>query len=353
MKTLSNIKNNKNLFKLFSVSFLALSVCACTQTNPAKINHINATSVDKNKATIQKTAPKVIKNNNNKPVYTPPPQNITKVDVEKGSYSNIKTDGSTITKTTQERIVYNRNYEEIPKGGYKGNTYVVRRGDTLFYIAWVTGNDFRSLAAKNNIKAPYDLNVGQELDVSGGTTVLVTTKETITNKPNKTQSATKTTTTTTTSSSANKNRPSTTHTVTTTTKLDNVTSKVPSSLQASIDWQWPAKGRIVAPYSHATKGIDIAGSLGDKVVSAADGKVVYAGNALPGYGNLIIVKHNDDYLTAYAHNQSILVKEQQTVVTGQQIATMGNTGTNSIRLHFELRYKANSVDPMKYLPARK
>lgn len=119
---------------------------------------------------------------------------------------------------------------------------------------------------------------------------------------------------------------------------------------ATISWQWPAKGKVIEKFSSANKGIDISGTLGDEVVAAADGYVVYAGNALPGYGNLIIIKHNDSYLTSYAHNQSILVKEQQAVKAGEKIATMGATGTSITKLHFEIRYNVRPVDPLKYLP---
>lgn len=98
--------------------------------------------------------------------------------------------------------------------------------------------------------------------------------------------------------------------------------------------------------------IDIAGSKGQAIIATADGRVVYAGNALRGYGNLIIIKHNDDYLSAYAHNDTMLVREQQEVKAGQKIATMGSTGTSSTRLHFEIRYKGKSVNPLQYLPQR-
>lgn len=100
------------------------------------------------------------------------------------------------------------------------------------------------------------------------------------------------------------------------------------------------------------KGIDISGSRGQSILAAADGRIVYAGNALRGYGNLIIIKHNDDYLSAYAHNDSMLVAEQQEVKAGQKIATMGSTGTTSVRLHFEIRYKGKSVNPLQHLPQR-
>ncbi|WP_294964790.1 murein hydrolase activator NlpD [uncultured Gilliamella sp.] len=348
------------LKKTITLSCLSLMIVACTQTNPAQIEDIS----DSSSGSISS-------------VYTKPPTNIsTKGTISSSpstsapTYSTAEvssspTDGIEIANN--ERIVYNRNYDEIPKGGYQGDTYTVKRGDTLFYIAWVTGNDYRSLAAKNNISEPYAVSVGQVLDVSGYTTVIVTEKVSAgqnsssnsTSNSGTAKSKTKPvmTTTTTITSTSNKSLSSqikqTTKTVTnpvsnknnTSTKSPNATSNV-----ANITWRWPARGKVIVKYSSASKGIDIASSYGDKVMAAADGRVVYSGNALPGYGNLIIIKHNDDYLTAYAHNQSILVKEQQSVRAGEQIATMGATGTSSVRLHFEIRYRAQSVDPLNYLP---
>ncbi|EDU5985377.1 murein hydrolase activator NlpD [Salmonella enterica] len=120
-------------------------------------------------------------------------------------------------------------------------------------------------------------------------------------------------------------------------------------------WRWPTDGKVIENFGASeggNKGIDIAGSKGQAIVATADGRVVYAGNALRGYGNLIIIKHNDDYLSAYAHNDTMLVREQQEVKAGQKIATMGSTGTSSTRLHFEIRYKGKSVNPLRYLPQR-
>ncbi|EMC4192957.1 murein hydrolase activator NlpD, partial [Cronobacter sakazakii] len=120
-------------------------------------------------------------------------------------------------------------------------------------------------------------------------------------------------------------------------------------------WRWPTEGNVIENFSAAeggNKGIDIAGSKGQAIIATADGRVVYAGNALRGYGNLIIIKHNDDYLSAYAHNDTMLVREQQEVKAGQKIATMGSSGTSSTRLHFEIRYKGKSVNPLRYLPQR-
>nr|WP_218056028.1 murein hydrolase activator NlpD [Gilliamella apicola] len=340
--------------KILTLSCLSLMIVACTQTDSAEIEDISDSSGGSRTS-----------------AYTRPPSNISTGGMNNTSsttYSTPSTGSSTVsstnnngTVTTNERIVYNRNYEDIPKGGYKGDTYTVKRGDTLFYIAWVTGNDYRSLAAKNNIKEPFAVNVGQVLDVSGGTVVV--TQKTTTSHSSTAKNATDssstahtntkpvmTTTTTTTTTLEGKNQASKTTETTETVITDpGQIDNTPRTNSANISWHWPAKGKIIEKFSSASKGIDISGSLGDKVMAAADGRVVYSGNALPGYGNLIIVKHNDDYLTAYAHNQSILVKEQQSVRAGEQIATMGATGTSSVRLHFEIRYKAQSVDPLKYL----
>lgn len=335
--------------KILTLSCLSLMISACTQTNPADIEDISDSSRSSTSSVYTKP-PEIISKGNRAPsstsTYTP------SVPASRNSTSGSTSQG---VVTSNERIVYNRDYNDIPKGGYQGDTYTVKRGDTLFYIAWVTGNDYRALAAKNNIKEPFAVSVGQVLDVSGGTTIVETKKTTSTNTPVQTSSTKPvvTTVTTTTTTTSGKNKPTNTvETTETVTEPVSTTTPSPSSSTsnvANITWQWPAQGKIIEKFSNASKGIDIAGSLGDKVFAAADGRVVYSGNALPGYGNLIIVKHNDDYLTAYAHNQTILVKEQQNVRAGEQIATMGATGTSSVRLHFEVRYKAQSVDPLKYL----
>ncbi|MFU0966481.1 murein hydrolase activator NlpD [Kluyvera ascorbata] len=281
-------------------------------------------------------------------------------------------------------IVYNRKYGDIPKGSYAGgSTYTVKHGDTLFYIAWVTGNDFRDLAQRNNVAAPYALNVGQVLQVgnasgqpiTGNNPVAIASAQTssgntgLVSKPAQNSTGAVASTTTITYSedsgeqSANKmlpnNKPATT-TVTTpvtapTTSTTVATASSTSTSSPISSWRWPTDGKIIENFSGTdggNKGIDIAGSKGQAIVATADGRVVYAGNALRGYGNLIIIKHNDDYLSAYAHNDTMLVKEQQDIKAGQKIATMGSTGTSSTRLHFEIRYKGKSVNPLQYLPQR-
>jgi lipoprotein NlpD len=118
-------------------------------------------------------------------------------------------------------------------------------------------------------------------------------------------------------------------------------------------WRWPSRGKVVRTFAaNVHKGIDIAGKRGDPVTSAAAGKVVYAGAGVTGYGSLIIVKHNDTYLSAYGHNERLLVSEGSVVNAGQQIATMGSSGTNSVKLHFELRRQGKPVDPLTLLPKR-
>ena len=116
---------------------------------------------------------------------------------------------------------------------------------------------------------------------------------------------------------------------------------------------WPASGSVVDPYDEArNKGVGIAGKAGDPVLAAADGQVVYAGAGLRGYGHLIIVKHNNTYLTAYAHNQTLLVREDQTVRQGQKIAEMGSSDADKVKLHFEVRRQGKPVDPLTFLPGR-
>ncbi|MFA5172504.1 MAG: peptidoglycan DD-metalloendopeptidase family protein [Sulfuriferula sp.] len=120
----------------------------------------------------------------------------------------------------------------------------------------------------------------------------------------------------------------------------------------ALDWMWPTQGRTIAEFSEAkfSKGIDIAGTAGQAIYAAAAGKVVYSGAGLRGYGKLVIIKHNAIYLSAYAHNQLILVKEGQSVLRGQKVAEMGNTDADQVELHFEIRQMGKPVDPMKYLP---
>lgn len=270
-------------------------------------------------------------------------------------------------------------YSQIHKGFYKGETYTVRKGDTMFLIAYISGLDIKELAALNNMKEPYSLSLGQTLKVSNGrsaalqavakttsvaqpmqaTTQLGATEPTITYTPgaNGTQYGSDGTITgpikASVGSAPTPNAPLTTQVQQPTT--GQVTPADTAPAVSNVAWRWPTSGNVIQGFSNSdggNKGIDISGSRGQAVNAAAGGRVVYAGNALRGYGNLIIIKHNDDFLSAYAHNDSILVKDQQEVNAGQQIAKMGSSGTNGVKLHFEIRYKGKSVDPTRYLPRR-
>jgi len=256
-------------------------------------------------------------------------------------------------------IIHNRRYNNISKGSYNGNAYTVKKGDTLFYIAWITGKDYRELASKNSIFQPYSLNVGQciQLDnISSQNTLIINNKKTnqittvssdkviqtkpvnfkVTNKhyPYSTKQNTK------------KNLPKIGIAIPTNTK--EIIHKTFDNISTVKEWKWPASN--FRAIREGNKGIEIEGKRQQPIFATADGKVVYSGNALRGYGELVIIKHNDDYLSAYAHNNTILVQEKQKVKAGQKIATMGSTGTDSVKLHFEIRYKGKSVNPLHYLP---
>ena len=275
-------------------------------------------------------------------------------------------------------------YSQIQKGSYKGNTYKVNKGDTMFLIAYLTGMDVKDLASMNNMKEPYSLSVGQTLKISNCSTKTITTtvpvkttapaapaepEVTYTPGANGTQIGSDGTvigpiksgvaTGGASTPAFTNNTPSTP--VTTTTQVETTTNDTPinanvvAPVASNVAWQWPTQGNVIQGFSNSdggNKGVDISGSRGQAIKAAASGRVVYAGNALRGYGNLIIIKHNDDFLSAYAHNDKILVSDQQEVKAGQEIAKMGSTGTNAVKLHFEIRYKGKSVDPVRYLPRR-
>ena len=274
-------------------------------------------------------------------------------------------------------------YSQIQKGSYKGNAYKVNKGDTMFLIAYLTGMDVKDLASMNNMKEPYSLSVGQTLKISNCSTKTITTtvpvkttapaapaepEVTYTPGANGTQIGSDGTVIGPIKSGVGhgepsqpvltNNTPSTPATTTTQVETTNntpVNANVVAPVASNIAWQWPTQGNVIQGFSNTdggNKGVDISGSRGQAVKAAANGRVVYAGNALRGYGNLIIIKHNDDFLSAYAHNDKILVSDQQEVKAGQEIAKMGSTGTNAVKLHFEIRYKGKSVDPVRYLPRR-
>lgn len=212
----------------------------------------------------------------------------------------------------------------------KLNQHVVTRGETLFAIAWRYGQDYKNLARNNGIKRPYTIYPGQVIRLNGRSAPAAV-------KPVAKKPAVSVT---------NRSKTKTSNTRTT-------TKSFPKS--GPIKWQWPAQGKLIAKFSSQNalnKGVDIAGKLGEPVIAAGAGVVVYAGSGLRGYGNLLIIKHSDRFLSAYAHNRRLLVKEGQAVKAGQKIAEIGSSGTDRNKLHFEIRKEGKPVNPLWYLPKR-
>ena len=225
--------------------------------------------------------------------------------------------------------------ENAGKMGY----YTVKPGDTMIRIGLETGQNWRDIARWNGLENPNLIEVGQVLRI----TVPVSESAQAFARPVVPGSVL--TAPVAPSSAA---RPA---------AFPPVNGSAPPTASSGSDedvgWIWPAQGTLVAGFDEAkNKGLDISGSAGDPVVASADGRVVYSGAGLRGYGNLIILKHNNTFLTAYAHNKTLLVKEDQTVKRGQKIAEMGNSDSEKVKLHFEIRRQGKPVDPAKYLPAR-
>ncbi|MDP2261750.1 MAG: peptidoglycan DD-metalloendopeptidase family protein [Hydrogenophaga sp.] len=236
--------------------------------------------------------------------------------------------------------------ENAGKPGY----YTVRAGDTLFRIALDNGQSWRDLQAWNSLGNPNALEIGQVLRVAPPSAAPVVSAGVA---PGAATASTSPVTST--GVIARPLGPAGTSTaVVTPTPLPPVPAPAAEPAGADdISFVWPAQGTVVAPFDEAkNKGVSIAGRVGDPVVAAADGRVVYAGAGLRGYGNLIILKHNNTYLTAYAHNQALLVREDQSVRQGQKIAEMGSSDTDRVKLHFEVRRQGKPVDPLNHLPRR-
>lgn len=222
--------------------------------------------------------------------------------------------------------------DDRSKSAYKGKTHSVVKGETLFSISWRYGMDGRKLSEINGIKPPYTIYPGQQLRLDGRSSA----------------SRSAATPNSGTLPSVNSARSKTG------TKAGAV---VPNSqnFQSSVKWQWPSSGKLIAQFQGETglnKGIDISGKLGEPVLAAASGRVVYAGSGLNGYGKLLIIKHNETFLSAYAHNDEIAVSEGDLVKAGQKVADMGSSGTDRVKLHFEIRSDGSPVDPLRYLPKR-
>lgn len=280
-------------------------------------------------------------------------------------------------------------------------TYQVKPGDTLYSIAFRYGKDYRELAQKNNIDVPYNISVGQIIHLNsktttvapvannqkiyivknGDTAVSVAKKHGLTlsqlvkanqlKKPYSLEVGQKLNLDTSKSIASAQTNPKLVPVAGSEDKTSTSVAQVQSENKApavineaapvrivsgktasvsGVSWMWPAKGTVIRNFSSSNKGIDIAGSRGQNINAAAAGQVVYSGNALRGYGNLVIINHNNEFLSAYAHNDMLLVKEGQNVKRGQVIAKMGSTDASRVMLHFEIRYKGNSVNPRNYLP---
>ena len=217
--------------------------------------------------------------------------------------------------------------------------YQVKPTDTLYSIAWRYGLDYKELASWNNIAINSTIYPGQRL-------MLVKPLSSSTASTTVSQSSAGSSSQSTTPSQSTKTNQSTTK-VTISTTPSSSGGKNPSR------WLWPTEGKVLNTFSAKKldrRGIDIAGKLGQSVRSVADGKVVYSGNGLAGYGNLIIVKHSDTFLSAYAYNQERLVKEGTLVKAGKVIAKMGQHNNRNARLHFQIRKNGKPVDPLQYLP---
>jgi len=217
--------------------------------------------------------------------------------------------------------------------------HIVKPGETLYSIAFRYGWDYKTLASTNSIASPFTIYPGQKIRFhkvpDHGPVLAKVPQKSTKNLTNNQVSAHKG------AASAYKNR-----------------SNTPKSTSVSTNtaWNWPASGEVIAkfsPVSPVNKGIDIAGRLGEPVLAAAAGTVVYAGSGLLGYGNLVIIKHNDRFLSAYAHSKRLLVKENQQVKARQPIAEIGSSGTDKVKLHFEIRRDGKPVNPMRYLPKNK
>jgi lipoprotein NlpD len=247
--------------------------------------------------------------------------------------------------------------ENYGKPGY----YAVRPGDTIRRIGTETGQSWQNIVRWNNLDNPDLIEVGQVLRVIppvGGTATASTPPATIDASSAVTRPVTQpivapATAAATAAAAAPGAAPSAATKPTPPVTASPTPPAAAASGDEDVGWIWPAQGSLIAGFDEAkNKGLDISGKVGDSVLAAADGRVVYAGAGLRGYGNLIILKHNNTYLTAYAHNRMLLVKEDQSVQKGQKIAEMGNSDADRVKLHFEIRRQGKPVDPARYLPAR-
>jgi lipoprotein NlpD len=230
------------------------------------------------------------------------------------------------------------------KPGY----YVVQQGDTIMKIAAAANQPWREIVRWNELSDPNAIEVGRVLRIAPppndtGAPEVTAPKATAAAVPMATQTTPGVPAAPASAAEAPSEPP----------PAPSAPPAPPSAGADDVAFIWPASGAVVDGFDEANhKGISIAGKAGDPVLAAADGRVVYAGAGLRGYGNLVILKHNNTFLTAYAHNQKLLVKEDQAVKKGQKIAEMGSTDADRVQLHFEIRRSGKPVDPTRYLSSR-
>ncbi|HOS85866.1 MAG TPA: peptidoglycan DD-metalloendopeptidase family protein [Burkholderiaceae bacterium] len=237
--------------------------------------------------------------------------------------------------------------ENAGKPGY----YTVKRGDTVMRIGLETGQAWRDIVRWNNLENPNLIEVGQVLRVVPpvAATAAASPATGAVSRPVASSSVAPAGATPPVGQAA----PAASAAAAAPAASASTAPATATAGEDEIVFIWPGTGAVIAGFDEAkNKGLDLGGKAGDPVVAAADGRVVYAGAGLRGYGNLVILKHNNTYLTAYAHNQTLLVKEDQTVRKGQKIAEMGNSDADRVKLHFEIRRQGKPVDPAKYLPPR-
>lgn len=251
-----------------------------------------------------------------------------------------------VTDSTTQAVKQPPGFENAGQPGY----YTVKPGDTLLRIGLDHGQAAKDIARWNGLDNPNRIEVGQVLRVVPpvasipGAAGTASTAGGVVTKPVTLASATPLAPGSAPVASAEKPSAS---------PASSTAAPGAGTAEDEIGWIWPTNGAVLAGFDEVkNKGLDIGGADGDPVVAAADGRVVYVGAGLRGYGNLIILKHNNTYLTAYAHNKTLLIKEDQSVRKGQKIAEMGSSDADRVKLHFEVRRQGKPVDPAKYLPAR-
>ena len=267
---------------------------------------------------------------------------MTKAPVEDRGTSSASSSPSSVPGVVVTPIKPLPGAENAGKPGY----YTVKAGDTLIRIGLENGQGWKDIARWNNLDNANLIEVGQVLRVAPPSATAATETGVVA-RPVASSAVVP-------ASAASTPKPAASAAVAVPAPIPAPTSAAAAaSSEDDVPFIWPASGTLLAGFDEArNKGYDISGKAGDPVLAAADGRVVYAGAGLRGYGNLVILKHNNTFLTAYAHNQALLVKEDQTVRRGQKIAEMGSTDADRVKLHVEIRRQGKPVDPVRYLPAR-